>query len=1316
MVDNIQETTSPSLQFLSGGGAMGKLIQSINWNETALDDPQTWPQSLLTAIGIMLGIDLPVYIVWGKEYIHIYNERYVPFLGADKHPDAMGKSMLKTFPQTFQLIQPILNDILEGRSVGFTNLKHPVEDEPAPALQFVYSCSPIYNGNGAVGGVFVTLNETKQLLEDAEQRSRLAIEAAAMGTFDWDLVTQEFIASERLVEIFGYSDPKNVSHKLLIDRFHPDDKAIRNKAVAESFAKGSLQYEARIIAPDKSIHWVRVFGKIVYDRFGQPLRMHGTVTDITEEKTTILALEESENRLNIAINAAMLATYDVDIESGRVVASPRFYEIFDIAASSEITTQQILDIIHPDDLFLYNYAHHAVLTTANVAHETRIIWRDKTVHWIKVNGKMLFDENNKPIRILGTAMDITEQKFYIHQLEESEERFKIIADNAPVMLWMSNTDMLSTFFNKSWLQYTGRTLEQELGNGWLEGVHPDDIAGCTEVFTKAFFSQEEFYMEYRVKRRDGVYRWISDKGIPRIDTDGVFLGHIGACQDIDEQKRLNEKLTKSEARLRIAALSGELGTWDYDPISRELYWDDACNEIFGIKYGTPTSVDLFFSLVDPGDLQVASEKAKLALDPAIAASFDVEFRIKSLADNSIKWISGKGKAFFENGIAYRFAGTVLDITAKKLALQALQSSELLFKTISNTSPVGLWLTDETGHNTFVNNTWINWTGIPFDKQINEGWLCVVVEEDREPTINLWNKSFETREKFSAEFRFTNKNNQICWCLTEGYPYYNSDGNFAGYAGSVTDITAQRIAMRALKKSEERFRLLANAMPQFIWTGDPLGNLNYFNQSVYQYTGHTEESIIRDGWITIVHPDDREENIKRWLHSVATGEDFFFEHRFKRADGEYRWQLSRALPQRAANGDIQMWIGTSTDIHDQKLAAEELERKVQQRTVELQKKNEEIIRQKEFVEIILDSSLILVAVFDTEKRIISFNKKCEQVFDLNREKVLGKLFEEVFPVIKTSKTYTNLDRALAGETFHESNYKSVINNNYYESYFVPLRDKNNDVYAVLMTAHDITDIVQSTEKVQYAYSILEEQNKALERSNQELESFSYVASHDLQEPLRKIQTFIELLHRHLDNKEASEKYFEKIASSAQRMAALIRDVLNYSKLSKQGERYTAVDLNAIIEDVKTDFEILVNEKQAVIEHNNLPTITGISLQLHQLFTNLLSNALKFSSADPVIKIHSQLLTARDAKKIAGLRNKLQYVHITFTDNGIGFDQQFAEKIFAIFQRLNNRQYSGTGIGLALCRKIVENHHGAILASSEPGHGATFNIYLPLNYKD
>ncbi|WP_343692598.1 ATP-binding protein [Chitinophaga sp.] len=241
--------------------------------------------------------------------------------------------------------------------------------------------------------------------------------------------------------------------------------------------------------------------------------------------------------------------------------------------------------------------------------------------------------------------------------------------------------------------------------------------------------------------------------------------------------------------------------------------------------------------------------------------------------------------------------------------------------------------------------------------------------------------------------------------------------------------------------------------------------------------------------------------------------------------------------------------------------------------------------------------------------------------------------------------------------------------------------------------------------------VDERTAELLRKNNELEQFAYIASHDLQEPLRKIRTFSELLQNSMQgNGTQVNHYFEKIQSSAARMTALIKDVLEYSRLSDPDARFVDTDLQAILKNTLTDFELLIEQKGALIQCDALPVVKGIPLQLQQLFTNLIGNSLKFSDKDPLIKISVAAVSEEDVP--GELSKEQEYIKLTFQDNGIGFEQQFSDRIFTIFQRLNDKKtYAGTGIGLALCKKIVENHHGLIQAEGELQKGATFTVYLP-----
>jgi PAS domain S-box-containing protein len=237
------------------------------------------------------------------------------------------------------------------------------------------------------------------------------------------------------------------------------------------------------------------------------------------------------------------------------------------------------------------------------------------------------------------------------------------------------------------------------------------------------------------------------------------------------------------------------------------------------------------------------------------------------------------------------------------------------------------------------------------------------------------------------------------------------------------------------------------------------------------------------------------------------------------------------------------------------------------------------------------------------------------------------------------------------------------------------------------------------------------NARLEKSNNALEQFAYIASHDLQEPLRKIQTFAELVQENMNNPEASERYFGKITVSAEKMSRLINDVLNYSRLSRF-DKFTAIDLNVVLKDVLSEFDLLIEQKQATVKVGPMPAIQAIEGQLNQLFRNLLGNSLKFNEGAPVARI-TATMAAFDELPETLQGQPCQYVRIILEDNGIGFEQRYAEQIFHIFKRLNvNEQYPGTGIGLALCKKIVENHQGMITAEGQPGCGAKFTIWLPL----
>ena len=375
--------------------------------------------------------------------------------------------------------------------------------------------------------------------------------------------------------------------------------------------------------------------------------------------------------------------------------------------------------------------------------------------------------------------------------------------------------------------------------------------------------------------------------------------------------------------------------------------------------------------------------------------------------------------------------------------------------------------------------------------------------------------------------------------------------------------------------------------------------------------------------------------------------------------------------------------------------------------------------------------VAIAIYRGPEMVIELaNEKVLEFWGRSAEQVLNKPLFEALPEISKEFFEPIIMRVYnTGERFFGPEIPATLKRNgkietvYVNFILEALRDVDGKVTSVMVLANEVTDLVNARRMAENNAAELEKRvaertvelaqsNLKLVNANKELEQIAFIASHDLQEPLRKIQTFADLLRENLGNPASAERYIEKIISSGSRMMLLIKSVLNYARLSRQMVEYERVDLNEVMEEVKTDFELPIAETKAVIRNNGLPVVKGNRLQLSQLFANLLSNSLKFAVTNPEIVIGSASFELEQPEEFPSLEAGRKYVEIVFRDNGIGFEPKYAEQIFSMFRRLT-KEYGGTGIGLALCKKIVDNHRGAIVAKSEVGKGTAFSVILPFD---
>src|SRR6266853_4037106 len=269
------------------------------------------------------------------------------------------------------------------------------------------------------------------------------------------------------------------------------------------------------------------------------------------------------------------------------------------------------------------------------------------------------------IPLLFLAALIEERVTGENELQESESRFQFVADAAPVLIWMAGVDKLCTFFNKPWLQFTGRSMEQELGNGWAEGVHQDDLERCLQVYTSAFDARQPFVMQYRLRRNDGEYRWISDNGVPRYDAQGNFGGYIGSCLDVTELINKERALREFEERVVLAAEAAHLGVWEMDTTTYELWMSDGARTLFQFDSETQLEHASVQDRVHPEDRALRDSAVKHAIETQ--GQYEIEYRAL-LPDGTVRWLTSRGRCVTgENGTGTRLIGVSIDITPRKLA-------------------------------------------------------------------------------------------------------------------------------------------------------------------------------------------------------------------------------------------------------------------------------------------------------------------------------------------------------------------------------------------------------------------------------------------------------------------------------------------------------------------------------------------------------------------------------------------------------------------------------------------------------------------------
>jgi PAS domain S-box-containing protein len=741
------------------------------------------------------------------------------------------------------------------------------------------------------------------------------------------------------------------------------------------------------------------------------------------------------------------------------------------------------------------------------------------------------------------------------------------------------------------------------------------------------------------------------------------------------------------------------------------WYSNGLNILFGYD---PTQlgdgVTFWYNTIHPDDRERVVSGIHSVIDIG-GQNWQDRYRFKK-ADGSYAWVLDRGYAIHDNqGKPIRMVGSMQDITNEMEAREALRESEEKFRGAFDQVAVGISITTPDGRFLSVNKAYPKIFGYTEEeltlKKISDLSHPDEIEGDRKLINDLLSGRTQT---VGREKRYIHKSGKILWGRVFGTVVFDTSGAAKYMVGVLEDITEQREIIQSLQENEERLRMVIDAAKIGTWDFDPkTGKLVWDVRCRALFGMSPDDHADYEVFLQRIHPDDRQaadEANRNAINGVGGTGEYDVEYRtIGLRDQQVRWIRAKGRSYKDENGITARYAGTVMDITQEK-------------------KQEQHLREQEERFRLLATSIPQIVWTTDEHGIVDYMSD-KWLLHTGHTPTYEKFsFRQLMHPDDMEKVVTEWNECIKREMAYHGEYRlKHVNTNEYRWFScttAPLKDHNGKVIKWIGSATDIHDQkmteMRLENKVAERTKELTLLNEQLEKSNAELEQYAYVTSHDLKEPLRKIQTYYDLIITQHKTHLTPEivQYMNKIASASLRMSGLIDDLLKYSRLSNPESSFDRVDLNHVVGQVSAEFEYSLKQKNIGVEAAQLPVLKAVPVHMHQLFSNLFSNAIKFSktAAPNTISITCSVLSEKEKAKHPALKEPGRHYKIVFQDEGIGFPPQHAEQIFTIFQRLNSRhEFEGHGIGLALCRKIVNNHQGIIFASGAENKGAMFTIILP-----
>ena len=797
--------------------------------------------------------------------------------------------------------------------------------------------------------------------------------------------------------------------------------------------------------------------------------------------------------------------------------------------------------------------------------------------------------------VMAMAADITEQVNARKKIEESEQRFQAAIKAVQGILWTNNARGEMEGEQAGWALLTGQTYEEYQGYGWTNAVHPDDVQPTIEAWNKAVKERKTFIFEHRLKTKDGQWRDFSIRAIPLLNADGTLLQWVGVHTDITDNKQAAKALKANEEKLNIVIEASGLGTYELNLKTKETTYSKRYLEILGgYKEDIQLTHAQLLQHLHPDDFLIREKAFNEAMDTGYL-HYEVRLIWK---DESIHWMEGKGKVFYDDKHnAEKLIGTIRDITEEKNHEQELKESEYKFRLLADSMPQHIWTSDTEGNLNYFNKSVFDYSGLTLEQINKDGWIQIVHPDDREENIKQWINSVTTGMDFLFEHRFLRYDGEYRWQLSRAIPQKDANDKIQMWVGTSTDIQEQKtftqeLEEKVIARTAELTKItlsLKNKTMQLeeaqqlahigSWEWDVVANKIEWSDELFRIFGLTpqEFKVNYESYLTYIHPNDREYVNSIIQAALKDHQPYSLFHKVVSADGKVRVLSTTGKVTTDGIGNVIKMSGTMQDVTEQKNYEEELK-----------------ISEERFYKI-FDSNPVPMSLSEIKTSKIKYaNNRFYDAFGYSKNEVIGHSSEELNLLDpEESKRVVNLifgylleNRPLAEVQALSKEEKEALllklkQSEKMKDFEILYTRKNGETFPAVVSyevirigfdSYTVTSYQDITERKK-AEALLRSQNDQLEKMNQELQSFAYISSHDLQEPLRKIQTFVTRIKEKEENNlsDAGKDMFNRMQNSAKRMQTLIQDLLAYSRTNTEERKFEKTDLNRIVEEVRERFK-------------------------------------------------------------------------------------------------------------------------------------------------